>query len=151
MLEGLAALQFLLGDWEGDESGEAGSGRGERSYRPRFDRFIETRTRTVYPPQEVNPSGEVHEELGFFSYDVEAGEVVLRELHTEGFVITYTLAENETELVFVSREFENGPPGMRARLTLRAGGADSFQERFELAPASGSFKEYVRSEWVRRH
>ena len=33
------------------------------------DRFIQISNKAVYAPQENNPKGEVHEDLGFFGYD----------------------------------------------------------------------------------
>jgi hypothetical protein len=46
-------------------------------------RFIESRTRVTYPPQEKNPKGEVHEDIGLISYDRRRNAFVLRQFHKE--------------------------------------------------------------------
>lgn len=127
----------------------AGVGSSERTYRVLFDKFIEGRVRTVYEPQEKNPSGEVHEELALYSCDESAETIVLREFHTEGMVITYRLASTEPDPVFESTEIENGPPGLRARVTLHRDAAGGVEEVFELAPAGKPFEECIRSRLTR--
>jgi len=73
MAEGLDALTFFLGEWDRDETGKAGVGVGFRTYRRVVgDRFVELRNTSTYQPQELNPDGEVHEDLGIFSYDDSA-------------------------------------------------------------------------------
>lgn len=52
------------------------------------DRFDELRNTSTSEPQELNPEGKVHEDLGIFSYDENRARIVLREFHSEGFVIT---------------------------------------------------------------
>jgi hypothetical protein len=59
------AVRGLLGSWDGDVKGEPGSGRCEREYRLALkDKFIHVTGRSTYPPQERNPKGEVHEDIG---------------------------------------------------------------------------------------
>jgi hypothetical protein len=53
------------------------------------DRFIHINATTSYPPQEKNPKGEVHEDVGFISYDKAAKKLVRRQFHIEGFVDHY--------------------------------------------------------------
>ncbi len=147
----LAALRPLLGEWDGHTTGRAGVGTGSRVYRSIVaDRFIEVRNTSTYEPQELNPDGEVHEELGIFSHDDARATIVFREFHSEGFVITYALESDSDGLLFVSDEIENGPEGLGARLTLRTGDADRFEEVFELAPAGKPYEVYIRSAWARR-
>src|SRR5262245_12392623 len=99
-------VTMLLGSWEGDVRGEPGSGRCEREYRRTLnDRFIEVRGKSTYPPQEKNPKGEVHEEVGFMSYDKAAQTLVLRQFHAEGFVNHYVLdrvSEDGRKVEFVT-------------------------------------------------
>jgi len=52
-------IRFMLGTWDTTSSGQPGSGTGTREYRLILDdRFIESRTRVTYPPQEKNPKGD---------------------------------------------------------------------------------------------
>src|SRR6266508_1912622 len=63
-------LRQFLGTWEGNVNGEPGTGKTERTYRFTLrDQFIQITNRSVYPPQEKNPKGEIHEDVGFISYD----------------------------------------------------------------------------------
>jgi hypothetical protein len=47
-------------------------------------RFIQVRNRSTYPPQEKNPKGETHEDIGLFSFDSARKRIVLRQFHVEG-------------------------------------------------------------------
>lgn len=61
---------YFLGSWTGTGPGKPGMSAVERSYTLILaDQFIEIEDRAVYEPQEANPSGEVHEEIGFIIYD----------------------------------------------------------------------------------
>lgn len=85
-----AALRGFLGTWKGTSRGSPGSGTVEREYRLVLkDRFIEVRNRSTYPPQEKNPAGETHEDVGYVSVDHARKVFVLRQFHVEGFVNTY--------------------------------------------------------------
>lgn len=91
-------FRFFLGRWTGIGSGKPGESRVEREYkRVLNDQFIQITDRAVYPPQERNPEGEVHEEIGYISYDRNRGKYVLREFHVEGYVNQYVLEDLETE------------------------------------------------------
>lgn len=63
-------LKFMLGSWTGKGGGEPGQGNFERSYNFIFGhRFIEVKNKSVYPPSKDYPEGEVHEDLGYISFD----------------------------------------------------------------------------------
>ena len=82
-------------------------------------RFIQVRNRSTYPPQERNPKGETHEDIGFLSFDSTRKRIVFRQFHVEGFVNQYVLEPNQTpdRLVFITESIENIPAGFRARET----------------------------------
>lgn len=66
----LASLEPLIGRWEGTSEGEPGKSSVQREYtRILGTRFIHGRNRSVYAPQEKNPKGETHEDIGIFSFD----------------------------------------------------------------------------------
>lgn len=148
-----APFQFLLGSWRGRETGKAGEGRGERTYRLVLDdRYLFSENRSVFEPQEANPEGEVHEDRGYLSYDAAREAFVLRSFHSEGFVNQYVLEERDPAgetFVFVAEEMENVPEGWRARLTLRRRGENAFQETFELAAPDSDYEVFLENEWVR--
>jgi hypothetical protein len=144
----LAPLDWLIGRWHGTQEGQPGKGTVEREYsRALRSRFIEARNRSVYPPQEKNPKGEEHEDLGFFSADRARKQILFRQFHVEGFVIQYVLqpVEKPGRFVFVSEAIENVPSGFTARETYTLLGADEFEEVFELAESGKDFEVYSRS------
>src|SRR5690349_4029608 len=73
--------------------------------------------KSIDPPQQKNPKGEVHEDWGFVSYDSVRKALVLRQFHIEGFINQFVVqSESRNEIVFVSEAIENIPSGWRAPL-----------------------------------
>lgn len=98
--DSLKDLDWITGTWRGTTKGEPGEGMIERACRYVLaGRFIECHTTAMYPPQEKNKNGEVHTEVGWFSFDKRAKKIRLRQFHVEGFVNTYIESE---PLVFVT-------------------------------------------------
>ena len=144
----LSPLDGFIGRWAGTSEGQPGSGSSEREYSRLFgSRFVQARNRTVYKPQEKNPKGETHEDIGFFSFDRARKRIVLRQLHSEGFVNHYVADSSEPSgpLVFTTETIENIPPGWRARESYRFLGPDELEEVFELAAPGKEFELYSRS------
>jgi hypothetical protein len=146
-----APLRFLLGTWDGVVTGEPGKGESQRTYRLTLrNRFIEVRNISTYPPQQKNPKGEVHEDVGYLSFDQLRKAFVLRQFHVEGFANTYVMPSTAQAMVFTSEALENLPAGWRARETYRQTGADSFIEVFELAAPGKDFAVYSETRFTRR-
>jgi hypothetical protein len=147
-------VRTLVGKWEGEASGQPGSGKSEREYRFTLkDRYIQITSKTTYPPQEKNPKGEVHEDVGFFSHDKIAQKLVLRQFHIEGFVNHYVLesiSEDGRTLVFVTAAIENIPIGWRGRETYRIVSDDEFIETFALAEPGKEFATYSETRFRRK-
>jgi hypothetical protein len=147
-------LRQFLGTWEGDVNGEPGTGNAERTYRFTLrDRFIQITNKSVYPPQEKNPKGETHEEIGFISYDARAKKFMLRQFHAEGFVNQFALEsfdEQQRTLVFVSTAIENIAPGWRAKETYHFLNNDEFVETFALAQPGKDFATYSETHFRRK-
>jgi hypothetical protein len=147
-------LRVLLGSWAGETQGEPGWGKSEREYRLTLrDRFIQVNGRSTYPPQQKNPSGEVHEDVGYISYDKASQKLVLRQFHVEGFVNHYVLdgvsADGRT-IVFVTTAIENIPSGWRGRETYRIVSDDEFVETFALAAPGKEFSTYSETRFRRK-
>jgi hypothetical protein len=143
----LAPVRMLVGRWQGHSEGQPGRGTVEREYTELFgSRFIHVRNRSTYAPQEKNPKGEVHEDLGVFSFDKSRGRAVFRQFHVEGYVNQYVAdaLPQAGRVVFTSEAIENIPPGYRARETYLVLGPDEFEEVFELAEPGKAFELYSR-------
>jgi hypothetical protein len=147
-------VRVLLGAWEGDSQGQPGTGKCEREYRLTLkDRFIQVNNRSTYPPQEKNPKGETHEDVGFMSYDKAAQKLVLRQFHVEGFVNHYVLDSISSDgrtLVFMTTSIENIPAGWRGRETYRIVSDDEFVETFALAEPGKDFSTYSETRFRRK-
>lgn len=147
-------MRVLLGSWEGDAQGEPGSGKSVREYRFTLnDRFIRVTGKSTYPPQEKNPKGEVHEDLGFISYDKSAQKLVMRQLHVEGFVNHYVLesiSEDGRTIAFVTVAIENVPNGWRGRETYQIVSDAEFVETFALAQPGKDFITYSETRFRRK-
>ena len=148
----LAPVARLVGRWIGTSEGQPGKGQVERQYeRVLGSKFIQVRNRSTYPPQEKNPKGETHEDIGFFSFDRARKLIVFRQFHIEGFVNHYGLEPSSTvdRVVFISESIENIPAGFRGRETYLFSGSDQFEEIFEIAEPGKDFEVYSRSRLTR--
>jgi hypothetical protein len=140
-------LSFLIGEWEGEGSGQPGSGQYKRTYQLVLnDRYIFEHNKSTYPPQERNPSGEVHENWGFISYDKGRKAFIYRQFHMEGFVNQYILESHSPDFLtfsFVSESIENIPAGWRAKESYQVITPDEFIETFELSEPGKDFEVYT--------
>lgn len=147
-------MRYFLGTWTGSGQGQSGTSTVEREYKFVLnDRFVEVRNRSTYKPQEKNPKGEAHEDLGFVSWDRGRKRFVFRQFHVEGFVNEYvadTVVAAPDSIVFTSETIENIPVGFRARETCRILSPDEFVERFEIAEPGGDFVVYSETRLMRR-
>jgi hypothetical protein len=145
----LAPLSRFLGSWHGVGEGKSGISSLERTYEPVLaGRFLLCRSRSTYVPQPENPKGEVHEEMGLFSFDASRNRFVLRQFHVEGFVNEYVSSTDgvvDDGLVFETEAIENIPVGWRARETYRFFFGDAFEEVFELSEPGKPFEIYTHN------
>ena len=75
-------LKPFIGVWKGEGGGEPGQGLYERTYHFMLNkRFIDIRNKSTYPPSTEKPQGEVHEDIGYFSYDNGRKAFMLRQFH----------------------------------------------------------------------
>ncbi|HET9747283.1 MAG TPA: hypothetical protein VFP97_16325 [Chitinophagaceae bacterium] len=147
-------LKPFVGEWKGEGGGKPGQGIYERSYQFILNnRFIEIRNKSTYPPTDKNPKGEVHEDIGYFSYDNAKKTFMLRQFHIEGFVNEFRLESiwpDKKTLVFMTESIENIPAGYRAKETYRLIGDDEIEETFEIAEPDKDFKVYSKVKLVRQ-
>ena len=146
-------LRFLVGAWQGRETGASGVGTGEREYEFIMgETYLSARNTSTFEPQPANPEGEVHRDWAVFSYDRVRRAIVLREFHSEGFVNQYILdsLSGEDRLVLSSESIENLPSGWRARITLTKHDAKTFDEVFELAAPGKAYEVLLENHWTRR-
>jgi hypothetical protein len=142
-----APFRFFVGSWEGQGEGTPGSGKGRQTFAFILrGTFLQVQNKAVFDPQDKNPRGEVHEDMGVFSYDKARKAFILRQFHVEGFVNQYVFegapAADARTFVFVSEAIENIPAGFKARLTYKILDSDTFEQTFDLAPPGQAFTCY---------
>ena len=148
----LAAIAWLVGDWGGVGEGQPGtSGSTRHAQRIQNGRFISVESRSVYPKQERNGSGDIHTSLDVWSFDRRRNLLIMRQFDSLGFASTYVqdrAASADGRLVLVSEHMENVPPGWRARYTYQHAAPDEYTELFELDSGSG-YQRYVFNRLLR--
>lgn len=148
------SLKFFVGEWEGKGAGQPGHSDVVRSYEFVLGgTFLQVKNRSTYPPQDQNPKGEIHEDLGLIGFDKARQVFVLRQFHCEGFVNQYLLgpvAPDGRTMVFTTESIENIAPGWRARETYQILNPDEFTETFELAAPDKEFELYANNHFRRR-
>ena len=147
-------MKFFIGEWTGKGGGEPGYGDYASTYRFIFgSTFIEIKTRSTYPATDKKPQGEVHDDVGYMSYDRGRKTFVLRQFHAEGFVNMYVLdslsSDNKT-IVFITEQIENIPAGWKARETYQIHSDNEFVETFELAEPGKGFFVYTKTIYHRK-
>lgn len=143
-----APFRVFVGTWKGAGEGSPGAGTGVQTWAFILrGTYLQVQNKTTIAPSDKNPKGEVHEDMGVFSYDKTRQKYVLRQFHVEGFVNQYVLESLPAEgqpFVFVSESIENIPAGFRARLTYRFLDADTYEQTFDLAPPGQEFTCYSK-------
>jgi hypothetical protein len=147
-------FEYFVGKWEGNSSGKAGLGKGERNYTfVMKETYLFCKNIMRFEPQEKNPEGEVHEDQAFFSYDKTRGIFVMRQFNIEGFVNQFTmesLSPDKKKFVFVTESSENAPPGLKARITYKIKNKKEFVETFELGFPGQEYSCYMTNTWRRK-
>lgn len=147
-------LKFFVGMWEGTGKGESGESKVERKYEFALNNsFLQVAHRSNYAPQEKNPKGEVHDDLGFFSYDKARKQFVFRQFHVESFVIQYlvsNISEDGKTMTLDSENIENVPKGMRSRETFKILNNNEFTETFEISMPGKEFQVYSVNRFKRK-
>ena len=152
-VDGLAELRWLVGEWRGTGQGDPGTSGSERHIDSFLEgKYLRAKGRSVYPRQEKNPKGEIHEELDMWSYDRARSAIVLRQFDTLGFVCTYVqdkAASATDRWVFNAESLENVPKGWKARYTITRKADDEYHEVLELDPDGKGFQPYVTNRFLK--
>lgn len=131
------SLRYLEGAWAGQGEGVSGISSVTQEYDFILDgKYLRMTTRSVFEPQEKNPKGEIHEDMGIFSLDRARKTLVLRGFYVEGFVNQYVLdstAEGGSLLTFVTENIENAPPGTQAKLVFERVSENELKQSFFVA------------------
>lgn len=134
-LEGF--LKLLEGTWTGQGDGMSGDSSTTQEYQFILKgKFLRMTTISIFKPQEKNPKGEVHEDLGIFSLNSARKTIMLRSFYVEGFVNTYYLdnpSADGTTFTFLTESVENAPSGTKAMLVFKFISDIKLEQSFHVA------------------
>lgn len=135
-------LRYLEGTWVPIKPDVTNT----QTYRFIFNgKYLQMKTKGVFKPTENKPKGEIHEDIGFFSFDKIRKKLVLRSFHTEGFVNQYILKEtanNGYKLIFITESVESAPPGTTAKLVFDRLSENELSQQFYIAWPDTEFSCY---------
>jgi len=147
-------FKYFIGNWKGTGKGRSGLSKLEAEFKFVLNgKYLQVRGKAVFEPQEKNKKGEVHEDLGFISFDRARKAFVFRQFHVEGFVtqnVLDSLSSNEKTFVFLSENIENIAPGWRVRATYKIQNENEFLQIFELAEPGKDFEVYSENQLKRK-
>jgi len=147
-------FKYFVGNWKGTGKGRSGLSKLEAEFKFVLNgKYLQVRGKAVFEPQEKNKKGEVHEDLGFISFDRARKTFVFRQFHVEEFVtqnVLDSLSSNEKTFVFLSENIENIAPGWRVRATYKIQNENEFLQIFELAEPGKDFEVYSENQLKRK-
>jgi hypothetical protein len=146
-------INFLIGNWQGVETGVAGEGIGYRTYSYELGgNYIMEKNQSTFPKSDKNPKGEVHKDIGMFSYNSNKKEIVYRSFNIENFTNIFVLKDTlstETKFIFITREIENNPGNWKARVMIEKISDTEFMEFFDIAMDGENFKPFLQNHWYK--
>ena len=138
----LEALSFLVGEWQGEGSGQPGTGGGACTFASGLqDRVIIRTSFAEYPSSTGKPAAR-HDDL-MIIYAGDSGDIRADYYDSEGHIIRYVVtATAGREAVFLSEVAGEAP---RFRLTYTLGTDGLMSGRFDVAPPGkpDSFSQYL--------
>ncbi len=142
----LAPLEFLLGDWVGEGSGEPGRGSGGFTFKYDLDKKILVRTSFAEYPATKDRAGFSHRDLTLVYPDSAGGALRAIYFDNEGHVINYsvTALPSQDGVQFVSDPTPSAP---RYRLSYKKTGDLAVSIKFEIAPPGkpDAFSTYLEA------
>ncbi len=143
-------LNFLLGDWVGQGSGQPGQGSGGSSFSLDLQKRVMVRKNWAQYPATKDRPAFLHEDLmiTYLASEKEPFQAIY--FDNEGHVIHYAIqvSADESSFQFLSNASANSP---RFRLTYIKTGPNRMNVKFEIAPPGkpDSFSTYITAE-IRR-
>lgn len=136
-----ASLNFLIGTWKGEGSGQPGIGEGNFSFKLDLDKNILVRNSHSEYPSANNNSPIVHEDLMIVYRDYSRQHSKAIYFDNEGHVINYSITfPSDNDIVFTSDKIPNAPV---FRLTYAKLENDLVNVKFEISRDGGNFMTYV--------
>lgn len=139
-------FKFFIGTWEGTGEGKSGVSKVVKEFQFILDgKYLRMTTKANFEPQEKNATGEVHEDVGYISYDRSRKKFVFRQFHIEGFINQYVLdsfLDDGKTICWVSEKMENAPPSWKVELVYTIKDESTIEESFNLGMPDRDFECY---------
>jgi hypothetical protein len=146
-------FDFLIGNWQGVETGVSGDGIGYRTYSYELGKnYIMEKNQSTFPKSDKKPKGEVHKDIGIISYNSNKKEIIYRSFNIENFTNIFVLNDSlstETKFVFITREIENNPGIWKARVVIEKISDSEFNELFDIAMDGENFNPFLQNHWYK--
>lgn len=136
----LKGLDFLVGTWVGEGSGDPGKGSGEFTFKHELDNRVLLRNNFAEYPATADRPAFRHDDL-MITYS-EAGALKAIYFDSEGHVIRYNVTATPNSVVFLSE-----PSGPVYRLSYLVKDPTHVAIKFEIAPPDkpNEFKTYIEA------
>jgi hypothetical protein len=135
-------VQFLVGKWTGEGSGQPGNGAGSFSLLPDLQgKVLVRKSFAEYPPANGKPAFR-HDDLMIVYHQEGTGELRAMYYDSEGHVISYRVQSVEGGVEFVS---DAPSDRLRYRLTYLQSGKDRARLKFEIAAPGKDFAPYLEA------
>lgn len=135
-------VQFLIGNWAGEGTGQPGSGSGSFSLLPDLQgKVLVRKSFAEYPAANGRPATR-HDDLMVIYRHPESGALRAMYYDSEGHVIAYMVKAVEGGVAFVS---DSPPDQTRYRLTYLTASKDRTRIKFEIAPPGKDFAQYLEA------
>ena len=135
-------VQFLIGKWTGEGSGQPGNGAGAFSLLPDLQgKVLVRKSFAEYPAAGGKPATR-HDDLMIVYRQPGSAELRAAYYDSEGHIIAYVVQAVEGGVAFVS---DSPRDQARYRLTYVAAGKDRAHLKFEIAPPGKDFNVYLEA------
>ena len=136
-------LAWLVGEWQGYGKFAKQNGYINKQYY--YDIagiFLVERTIDMFPPPELTTDFEIHQDMTIFYVDTATDAIKAKGFFVEQYVTSSTVhvSKDGNSIVVETSEVENGPPGMRTRITYTRQGENEFTGSFEITMPAEDFK-----------
>ncbi|MEI6122106.1 MAG: hypothetical protein WCQ95_00620 [Bacteroidota bacterium] len=131
---------WLIGEWKGEGTGQAGQGGGTFSFAFNLDKkIIERKSHSEYPATENKPLI-IHDDLMFIYLDFTGTPSKAIYFDNEGHTINYTISYSDKSIVMISDKIPNVPI---FRLTYSLLDNETINTKFEMSQDGAKFMSYI--------
>jgi hypothetical protein len=131
---------WLLGEWQGEGSGQPGQGDGTFSFTFELDKKVIVRkSSTEFPATDSKPKS-VYEDLMVVYLDYTGNPSKAIYFNSEGHTINYSISYRESTIILISEKIPNGPI---FRLTYTLIDDNTVNTKFEMSMDGEQFFTHI--------